>query len=115
MSHGIYALLDVQVNLLYVWIGNSVSPKVAAALLGGEQDATKVESTSFESWHDRLKAILSQLMAEGPARMVVIHEGSGGFEDAFFRCMLEDEAVPNGQTYSDFLCYLHKAIGLKTA
>jgi protein transport protein SEC24 len=113
MCHGVYALLDRQINVLYLWVGSSVSPRVSSALFGIE-DATQLDLTSFDKWHDRVKSVISQLMDEGMARLILIHEGSGGVEESFFRCMLEDE-VPSGQTYSEFLCMLHRQISTKLA
>jgi len=111
MTHGVYLLQDQQANIVYLWLGSAVSPRVASQVFGVESVAD-VEGGKYETWHPRLVAVIEQLITlDGTnGRLVVIHERGHSLEDAFFRAMLEDEAVPGAQSYSEFLCALHRTI-----
>lgn len=101
MTHGVYALHDQQANTVYLWVGSQVTPRISQALFGVD-DATAVGSAQspFEQWNDRLRNVLLQMMRreEGMDRLLIAHEKRDTTEEAFFRNMLEDEAVPGTQS-----------------
>ena len=115
MTHGLYALHDQQANAVYLWIGSQLSGNVSQQLFGVE-DPNEIGVTShWEHWNERLTAILMNLMKteNGMDRLVILHEKKDAAEDAFFRNMLEDEAIQGAQSYSDLLCAFHKSINAR--
>ena len=115
MQHGLYALHDQQANTVYLWVGSQLSPNVSQQLFGCE-DPTQIAAQPMEHWNERLQAVLYNMMKteSGVDRLQIIHEKkSGTAEDAFFRNMLEDEAIPTALSYSDLLCDFHKKINTR--
>jgi protein transport protein SEC24 len=119
MTHGLYALHDQQANTVYLWIGSQISPNVCAQLFGTEDPMLiGLAECPFDQWNERLRNVLISMMKgcggdHGLDRLVILHERKDPAEEAFFRNMLEDEAVPGGQSYSDLLCAYHKSINAR--
>ena len=114
--HGIYLLHDQQAHVVYLWIGSAVTAKTSQSLFNTE-NAQTVTEFSFDQWNDRLRAVIRQLVRHegGVDKFCILHEKRDAAEDAFFRCLMEDEWIQGIPCYSENLCALHKSINLKLA
>ena len=112
-THGVYMLQDAQANNIYLWIGSDVSERVCQDLFGVAHPSS-VSTAGYEGWHERLQAIVAQVIQETQGRLVLMHEKNHPLEDAFFNALVEDERDAQAKdSYSEFLCGVHKTINAK--
>jgi protein transport protein SEC24 len=112
--NGIYALVDMQANILFLWVGSQVPPKTLQQVFGTENPLeVNGSAENMARWDEKVRSIIQQLLLEGGRLVVVREKRDGGIEDAFFRMLLEDENVPGLVSYSENLCALHKTINTR--